>query len=87
MTTEPLPGYRGKLKQIILNANVKVGDVVNIYALGQTYEGSLMPRVESADDWHLVLKQKSGYNIGIKLTHDLKITKIGEATRDRKSVV
>lgn len=81
MTTEALPGYRGKLRQILMDADAKVGDIVNICASGHVYEGSLMPRVESADDWHLVLKQKSGYNVGIKLTGDLKVTKIGEATR------
>ncbi|MCX6643064.1 MAG: Glu-tRNA(Gln) amidotransferase subunit GatD [Candidatus Bathyarchaeota archaeon] len=81
MTTEALPGYRGKLRQILMDADSKVGDIVNIYASGHVYEGSLMPRVESADDWHVVLKQKSGYNVGIKLTGDLKVTKIGEAKR------
>ena len=45
------------------------------------YEGTLLPRVENADDWHLVIKQKTGYNIGIAHTDDLRVEKVGEAIK------
>nr|AIE91657.1 glutamyl-tRNA(Gln) amidotransferase subunit D (gatD) [uncultured marine thaumarchaeote AD1000_14_F02] len=46
--------------------NVKVGDSIKITA-DLTYSGILMPRYESGDDKHLVVKLGSGYNAGINV--------------------
>jgi glutamyl-tRNA(Gln) amidotransferase subunit D len=81
MAAETLPGYRGKLRELLTRANVGVGDVVRVNKEGETYEGTLLPRVENADDWHLIIKQKTGYNIGIALVDDLHVEKIGEAVK------
>jgi len=43
-----------------------------------THEGILIPRYEYADAYHLVLKLKSGYNIGIDLGKIKSIRKISE---------
>ena len=47
-----------------------VGDTVKISTIASDnqFTGILMPRYESADENHLVIKLKSGYNIGIELT-------------------
>ncbi len=81
MTAETLPGYRGKLRDLLTEAKVGVGDVVRVHTGGHAYEGTLLPRVENADDWHLVIKQKTGYNIGIAQTDDLRVEKVGEAIK------
>ena len=81
MTAETLPGYRGKLRELLSNAKVGVGDVVRVHMGGEVYDGTLLPRVENADDWHLVIKQKTGYNIGIAHTETLRVEKIGEAIK------
>ncbi len=81
MTAETLPGYRGKLRELLTEAKIGVGDVVRVHTGGHAYEGTLLPRVENADDWHLVIKQKTGYNIGIAQTDDLHVEKIGEAKK------
>jgi len=81
MTAETLPGYRGKLRELLTHAKVGVGDIVRVHTVGEAYEGTLLPRVENADEWHLVLKQKTGYNIGIAHTEDLHVEKIGEAIK------
>ncbi len=81
MTAETLPGYRGKLKELLEKAKVGVGDIVRVHTGGDSYEGTLLPRVENADDWHLVIKQKTGYNIGIANTADLRVEKLGEAIK------
>ena len=81
MTSETLPGYRGKLRELLSAAKVGVGDVVRVHKGGEAYEGTLLPRVENADEWHLVVKQKTGYNIGIAHTDDLRVEKIGEAVK------
>ncbi len=81
MGAEALPGYRGRLRRLLADAKIGVGDIVRVHVGGQTYDGTLLPRVENADDWHLVIKQKTGYNIGIAHTEDLHVEKIGEAVK------
>ncbi|MGH9985255.1 MAG: hypothetical protein ACRD8W_15045, partial [Nitrososphaeraceae archaeon] len=46
--------------------NVSPGDwvVLTTYG-GDTFQGTLMPRYASMDKKHVVLKLKSGYNLGI----------------------
>ena len=68
--------YRGTARAI-LKEGAHVGDVVKITRRDETFEGALMPRYELADDEHIVIKLRNGYNIGIKLSPDLKIEKIG----------
>ncbi|MBM3291205.1 Glu-tRNA(Gln) amidotransferase subunit GatD [Candidatus Bathyarchaeota archaeon] len=81
MSVEGLPGYRGKLLEVLKTAKVEIGDIVRVKVDSNIYEGAVMPRVESADDWHIVLKQKSGYNIGIAFTNNFEVLKIGEAIK------
>ena len=81
MAAETLPGYRGKLRELLTPAKVGVGDVVRINKGDESFEGTLLPRIENADDWHLIIKQKTGYNIGIALVDDLRVEKVGEAVK------
>lgn len=81
MADEALPGYRGKLREILEAACVGVGDVLRVTTGGFVTEGTLMPRVESADEYHLVLKQRTGYNVGLSYSKNLKVEKIGEAVK------
>ncbi len=59
-------GYSGKSLDCLKKNNVKVGDSIKITA-DLTYSGILMPRYESGDDKHLVVKLGSGYNAGINV--------------------
>jgi glutamyl-tRNA(Gln) amidotransferase subunit D len=81
MAAETLPGYRGKLRGFLTRAKVGVGDAVRVHTRGEAYEGTLLPRVENDDEWHLVIKQKTGYNIGIAHAEGLRVEKIGEAIK------
>jgi glutamyl-tRNA(Gln) amidotransferase subunit D len=83
MAAETLPGYRGKLRELLTHAKVGVGDLVRVNKGAEAYEGTLLPRVENADDWHLIIKQKTGYNIGIALVDGLHVEKIGEAVKPK----
>ena len=65
-------GYSGKSLECLKKNNAKVGDLVKITA-DLTYSGILMPRYESGDDKHLVLKLGSGYNVGINIDEIQKI--------------
>ncbi len=81
MAENPLPGYRGKLREALEAAGAEIGDQLEIEKGDQLYKGSLMPRVETSDDWHMVLKLKSGYNVGIAYLDDLVITRLGAAEK------
>ena len=72
-----LKGYKGKIRDLLIANKVDVGDLVKITS-ELTYSGILMPRYESGDESHIVLKLKSGYNIGIEFEKIEKIEKMGE---------
>jgi glutamyl-tRNA(Gln) amidotransferase subunit D len=59
-------GYRGKILEFLTNNKIEVGSQVKIHA-DLIYTGVVMPRYEHIDDHHIVLKLKSGYNVGIEL--------------------
>ena len=65
-------GYSGKALDCLKKNNAKVGDTIKITA-DLTYSGILMPRYESGDDKHLVLKLGSGYNVGINIAEIQKL--------------
>ena len=55
---------------------ISIGDTLKLNIAGNQFIGILMPRFESADENHLVIKLRNGYNIGIELTKIESITKI-----------
>lgn len=71
-------GNHIKLEELFKRSNVKLGDSVMIETNNATHFGILIPRYEYADANHLVLKLKSGYNIGIKIGKIKSIKKITE---------
>ena len=70
-----LKGYKGKSFDYLNQKDLNIGDSVKIIS-DLTYEGILMPRYETNEDSHIVLKLKSGYNIGIELSEITNIEKI-----------
>lgn len=68
-------GYTGKSLEFLKTNKISVGDSVKILA-DLTYSGIIMPRYEHSDDKHLVIKLKSGYNIGLEIEKIKKIEKI-----------
>ena len=70
-----LKGYKGKSLEYLHQKDVNVGDSIKVIS-DLTYAGTLMPRYETSEDSHIVLKLKSGYNIGIELSEIKDIEKI-----------
>ena len=67
-------GYNGNSLDFLKKNKILVGDSVKILA-DITYSGIVMPRYEHSDDKHIVLKLKSGYNIGLEINKIEKIEK------------
>jgi glutamyl-tRNA(Gln) amidotransferase subunit D len=64
-------------------AGVDIGDIVEVEAGGEATRGTLVPRYEHDDDSHIVIKLRSGYNIGISVEKISRVAKVakGEAPR------
>ena len=58
-------GYRGIALETLKRFNTPVWSEVEITASDGNYTGLILPRSETADDLHIVLKMLIGYNIGI----------------------
>lgn len=66
-------GYKGEALSTLKNFNAMVWSDVNIYTEQSKFTGLILPRSETADEFHIVLKLRTGYNIGLEAK---KITNI-----------
>ena len=73
-------GYQGNSLEFLKSKQISVGDSVKILA-DLTYSGIIMPRYEHSDDKHIVLKLRSGYNIGLEIENITSIEKIKSAEK------
>ena len=63
--TDTLKGYRGAARSLLQSFGVRVwSDVVMDTSRGK-FKGILLPRSETEDDKHVVLKLRTGYNVGL----------------------
>ena len=77
-------GYTGKALDFLKENRVKVGDSVKILT-DITYDAIIMPRYEHSDDRHIVVKLKSGYNIGLDLEKIKKIELISTEFKESQN--
>ncbi|MEM2691485.1 MAG: Glu-tRNA(Gln) amidotransferase GatDE subunit D, partial [Candidatus Bathyarchaeia archaeon] len=78
---ENLSGYKGLALQVLQSIGAEIGDLIRIVKGGRVFEGILIPRSEYGDDKHIVIKLRSGYNIGVRLTPDAKVERIGRGEK------
>jgi glutamyl-tRNA(Gln) amidotransferase subunit D len=74
-------GYKGAALEALKKADCDVGDIIRVTSKGKTYEGILIPRSELGEGTAVIVKMKSGYNMGIRITAEVKIEKIGKGTK------
>jgi glutamyl-tRNA(Gln) amidotransferase subunit D len=79
--SEEFLGYEGKALQALKKAEAEIGDIIRVTKNKQTYEGILIPRSEYGDDKHILVKMKSGYNIGVRVTSNMQIEKVGKGVK------
>lgn len=58
-------GYRGEALRFLKENKVAVGDLIEVETDWGSISGLLVPRYQYDDDKHIVLKLRSGYNIGL----------------------
>jgi len=74
-------GYKGAALEALKKADCEIGDIIQVTSKGKTYEGILIPRSELGEGIAVIVKMKSGYNIGIRITPEVKIEKVGKGTK------
>ena len=79
--SEGFPGYRGQALKLLKSARAEIGDVIRVTKDGESWEGILIPRSESGDEHHIVIKMKSGYNVGVRIDSKAQIEKAGEGAK------
>lgn len=77
-------GYYGKALEFLKQNKVKVGDTIKI-TTDSDQTATIMPRYEHSDDTHIVVKFKSGYNVGLGIDKIKKIEFLSGATSSLES--
>lgn len=65
MASEAFKGYRGEALEVLKRFDARIWSDVDIVTGKGTFSGIILPRSETADSHHIVLKLRVGYNIGI----------------------
>ncbi len=73
MSNDIFKGYRGVTREMMEKLGIKVWDDVILTAGPNVFQGVVLPRSETADADHIVLKLATGYNIGVSAT---KVTSV-----------
>lgn len=71
-------GYLGRALEFLRENNIKIGDTIKI-TTDSDYVCTVMPRYENMDDNHIVVKFKSGYNVGLEINKIKKVEQISNA--------
>ncbi|HSD05481.1 MAG TPA: Glu-tRNA(Gln) amidotransferase subunit GatD [Nitrosopumilaceae archaeon] len=79
-------GYKGKTLNFLQKNNISVGDLI-IVVTDSKYSGIVMPRYEYSDDEHIVLKLKSGYNIGLEINKIKKVEVESSSSSIKKETI
>jgi glutamyl-tRNA(Gln) amidotransferase subunit D len=67
MSEDIFQGYKGRALEVLQKYHARVWGQVVIDTTRGRFEGTILPRSESDDDRHVVLKIASGYNIGVNI--------------------
>jgi glutamyl-tRNA(Gln) amidotransferase subunit D len=81
MSQEANSGYKGEALSTLKKAGCEVGDVIRLTSNGKVYEGILIPSSGTGDGKHVVVKLKSGYNVGVRIMSGVEIEKIGKGSK------
>jgi glutamyl-tRNA(Gln) amidotransferase subunit D len=70
-------GYRGEALALLKAHGVRVWSDAEVSTTRGTFVGIILPRSETADDRHVVLKLRNGYNVGITVGTVTEIKEVG----------
>ncbi len=68
--------YSDKLQKMLEKLGIGTGDTIKVESGEVKIEGELMPKTEVGDPDTVIIKMLNGYNLGIKIDKNTKITKV-----------
>jgi len=75
---DELKGYKGKVRARLMELGLRVWSEIRLTNdAGSVFEGVILPRSETLDDEHLVIKLKNGYNVGVHYTRVAAVVETG----------
>ncbi|MCK4505141.1 MAG: Glu-tRNA(Gln) amidotransferase subunit GatD, partial [Candidatus Aegiribacteria sp.] len=77
MSSDLYKGYRGKSLACLKKYKVGVWSDVEVESTRGSFSGTILPRSETADEFHIVLKLHNGYNVGLAVDTIESITELG----------
>jgi glutamyl-tRNA(Gln) amidotransferase subunit D len=77
MAEDACKGYRGAARAKLQEMKVRVWSDVEVKTRKGTFTGIILPRAETGDEWHVVLKQRTGYNVGLHVDNIEEIRELG----------
>ncbi len=73
-----LKGYRGRARSKLAELGIRVWSEVRLTNdAGSVFEGVILPRSETLDDLHVVVKMKNGYNVGVHVDRIAGVEELG----------
>ncbi len=84
MSSRTLSGYRGIGRRVLEQHQVAVWSEVEVESARGRFRGLILPRSETADERHIVLKLSSGYNVGIAADSITRMTEQGRREANYK---
>jgi glutamyl-tRNA(Gln) amidotransferase subunit D len=78
--------YSRRAAELLRHAGAEEGDNVKVSAGSTERSGVLMPHHEFSDPDVVVLKQRSGYNIGVRLTENAVLVVVGKGVKKDRVV-
>lgn len=86
MLSGEFPGYRGQSLKLLKSIGAGIGDVIRLTKDGKSWEGILIPRSESGDEYHVVIKMKNGYNVGVQIDASTLVEKVGTGIKPKFTI-
>ncbi len=77
MSDDRFRGYRGPTRELLARFGVGVWSEVEMATTRGAFAGLILPRSETSDERHVVLKLSSGYNIGVRYDTVTTMTETG----------
>src|SRR5512137_566724 len=75
---DELKGYKGLARRKLGEWGIRVWSEVRVVNdAGSRFEGVVLPRSETFDDLHVVIKMRNGYNVGVHVDRVLSVKEVG----------
>ncbi|MGD8415315.1 MAG: asparaginase domain-containing protein, partial [Candidatus Latescibacterota bacterium] len=84
MSDDKFKGYRDPTLSVLKENGVSVWSDVEVETTDGRYKGIILPRSETADPDHIVLKLANGYNIGLEAATVVSMKEIGRREANYK---